>query len=550
MAPKPGTTDSLASYLVSGYYRDEGEDPRHWDTSSSNVVTVNLTRLNSEGQALARAALDAWEMVADIQFQETSGKADITFDDDEEGANTSVSYYPDSNELISAEVNIGTDWLAKHGTAVGGYAFQTYVHEIGHALGLGHPGTYPKGASYPNATWTNDSWQQSVMSYLDQDENPNVRAEKAYVVTPMMADIVAIQSIYGAPASGPTHGDTTWGAGSNLSNYMGSFFGSGPGDLGRNAMTIYDAGGTDTLNLSDGSSAQVINLAPGGFSSAYGQLDNIGIARNTTIERAYGGAGGDSITGNAAANLLKGNGGDDKAYGGDGNDSLYGGDGQDRLYGGSGTNGAWGDNGNDSLYGGSGVDTLAGNAGNDRLEASGGNDLVYGGDGNDSLYGAAGNDRLYGGAGTNGAWGEDGHDSLYGGTGVDTLAGNAGNDRLEMLGGNDKAYGGDGNDSLYGGGGNDSLYGGGGRDTLAGGGGADTFVYTAGADLVTSFGNNSDTLLIDDALWGGGSRTVDQILAFARVTDGDVLFDFGNGNTLRLDGVSSLSLLADDIGIA
>jgi hypothetical protein len=35
MAPKSGTTDSLASYLVSGYYRDEGEDPRHWDTSSA-----------------------------------------------------------------------------------------------------------------------------------------------------------------------------------------------------------------------------------------------------------------------------------------------------------------------------------------------------------------------------------------------------------------------------------------------------------------------------------------------------------------------------------
>ena len=61
--------------------------------------------------------------------------------------------------------------------------------------------------------------------------------------------------------------------------------------------------------------------------------------------------------------------------------------------------------------------------------------------------------------------------------------------------------------------------------------------------------NDVDTLLIDDSLWGGGTRTADQILAYARPFEGDVLFDFGGGNTLRVDGVSSVSLLADDLGI-
>ncbi len=531
MAPKSGTTDSLASYLVSGYYRDQGEAPRHWDTSSSNVVTVNLTGLTEEGRALARAALDAWEMVANIQFRETSGDADITFDDRKAGANTSVSYYPDTNELISAHVNIGTGWLDTYGTTVGSYSFQTYLHEIGHALGLGHSGDYGGTATYANATWTNDSWQQTLMSYLDQDENPNVRAGKAYVVTPMMADIVAIQSIYGAPRSGPTHGDTTWGAGSNISNYMGSFFGSGPGDLGRNAMTVYDAGGTDTLNLSDGTSAQVINLNPGTFSSAYGQVDNIGIARNTTIERAYGGSGGDSITGNGAANLLKGNGGNDKVYGGSGADSLYGGDGSDLLDGGSAGNRIWGDGGDDRVLGGNDSETLYGGTGNDTIEARTGSDSAYGGDGADTFVGADGNDR---------AWGDGGNDRLEGGNHDDVLDGGTGSDRL---------YGGSGMDTLAGGDGADRMDGGLGNDRLTGGGNADTLIFTRGADLVVSFEDNVDTLLFDDSLWGGGTRTADQILDFARVKDGDVLFDFGNGNTLRVDGVSNLSVLADDIGI-
>ncbi len=67
----------------------------------------------------------------------------------------------------------------------------------------------------------------------------------------------------------------------------------------------------------------------------------------TTIENAIGGAGNDSLTGNAVANDLAGNDGNDVLSGAAGADSLHGGAGSDTLTGGT---------GNDSIDGGDGSD--------------------------------------------------------------------------------------------------------------------------------------------------------------------------------------------------
>lgn len=75
-----------------------------------------------------------------------------------------------------------------------------------------------------------------------------------------------------------------------------------------------------------------------------------------SIENLEGGAGNDTLYGDAEANSLDGNDGNDQLYGLTGNDDLMGGDGRDYLQGGA---------GNDTLAGGLGNDTLAGGNGAD-----------------------------------------------------------------------------------------------------------------------------------------------------------------------------------------
>lgn len=61
------------------------------------------------------------------------------------------------------------------------------------------------------------------------------------------------------------------------------------------------------------------------------------------------------------------------------------------------------------------------------------------------------------------------------------------------------------------------------------------------------FVDNIDTLLLDDALWGGSRLSMTQILAKASMIAGDVVFNFGAGHVLIVHGPASVAALADDL---
>lgn len=145
----------------------------------------------------------------------------------------------------------------------------------------------------------------------------------------------------------------------------------------------------------------------------------------------------------------------------------------------------------------------------------------------------------------------DGADWIAGNTLGNLIYGARGNDKIAGGGGNDAVHGGTGSDTLYGSSGNDKIYGEYGGDVLNGGTGSDQFLFARnlGLDRIADWENNIDTLMIDDAIWGGG-KTVAQVLSsYGRVVSGAVVLTFNTSNSIRIDGLTSIASLADDLTI-
>lgn len=311
------SNDQIADQLLSGYWGEGNE--RRWDVSEGGTLTVNITGLTEEGQFLAREALNLWSDVIGITFTEVSDDAQITFDDESDGAFASSSR---SGEfIVSANINVSTAWLDNNGTTLNSYSFQTYIHEIGHALGLGHGGDYNgSGVSYSqDALYLNDSWATTVMSYFSQTRNEyfaELGFSRRFVTTPMSADIVAIQSAYGGSTTTRT-GDTVYGVGNTTGREVYGVGASATDSSGNLlAFTIFDNGGVDTLNYENFSSDQLINLNEETFSNVGGSIGNMSIARGTVIENVISGSGNDQLIGNGAVNRLTGGAGNDTIDGG------------------------------------------------------------------------------------------------------------------------------------------------------------------------------------------------------------------------------------------
>jgi serralysin len=332
--------------------------------------------LNAAQQAATRAALDQFSSVANVTFTEVTESATKHADlrlASSDAPSTAWAYFP------STAAEGGDAWFNKSSghysnPVKGNYAYVTFLHETGHALGLEH-------AHEGNVMPVNrDSMEYTVMSYrsyVGASTTAGYTNETwGYAQSLMMYDIAALQHMYGADFTTES-GNTTY----RWSPTSGEMFinGVGEGAPGGNKilLTVWDGGGTDTYDFSNYTTALNVDLRPGewtttsaaqlaklqynGSKVAIGNIANAlqfqGDARSL-IENAKGGTGSDTITGNHAANTLLGDDGSDVLNGEASNDSLYGGLGRDKIRGGDGNDRILGGPGKDYLSGGTGADTF------------------------------------------------------------------------------------------------------------------------------------------------------------------------------------------------
>ena len=492
------TTAEIANFLT-----DQFSPRAYWD---QGTITYNMSAIpdgaggTDDVQNLIVLALEAWAEVTGLNFVETAGAGDITFINDQSGAYSSSQYGTNGagdRVITSSTINVSqSGWIGTYGDDVNSYSYQTYLHEIGHTLGLGHGGPYNGSSTYGvDNVYLQDTWNNTVMSYHSQTEAGS--GTSRLVLGLQVADLLAIHDLYGAAAS-TRGGDTVYGANTTEIGSIYDFDTWNGQSIRPPSFSIYDTGGIDTFDLSIYSTDQTISLIASGDFAVFSSVgDNGGtalvnlitIAVGTVIENAIGGSGDDTITGNDADNEMTGNGGDDIIDGGDGTDyALYSGAQASYTVTDNG-DGTWTVSGN-----GEGTDTLTdieflrfsdgdvnlgeaplftegadnvdGTAGADDYDALGGNDTVNGLGGDDIIRGGSGDDTIHG---------NDNNDMLFGDAGVDRLFGDAGDDTLD---------GGTGNDILSGGAGDDVFIGGAGADTHLGSSGTDTIDFSGSASRV------------------------------------------------------------------
>ncbi|MEY3288508.1 MAG: hypothetical protein RLZZ419_750 [Pseudomonadota bacterium] len=414
------------------------ETAANYTAEGSNIST--FSQISSTEMSAVETILSLWSDVSGIKFEAVNpgsytDNATIligNYNDSTDGAGAFAAY-PGSSAVDSIDSDL---WLNLGGgvstdsVPIGSWTFSTIIHELGHALGLSHPGDYNAAPGVAitydnNAQFLQDSNQYSVMSYFSASATGGSYpvGDTGDVSTPLLFDVYEMQKMYGANLTTRTD-NTVYGFGSTAGSVFDFTTNTAP------LLCIWDAGGTDTLDCSGYSENETIDLIQGAFSSIGGLINNVSIALNAVIENAVGGSGVNFIMGNNSDNNLMGGINNDTINGGDGNDTISGGEGDDIMDGGAGNDTFYVDASGDIVtealnagtdtiittlnsysinaltnienlsYSGSNNATVTGNTLANILTGSTGNDTLNGGAGNDTMIGGAGNDVITGGTGS------------------------------------------------------------------------------------------------------------------------------------------------------
>lgn len=365
----------------SSYWGSVGETAFKWGNATLGTgATVSYyfdkrSNFSEIEKATFLKAFAMWSGVADVTFVQArnQGSAGVLLQrGNDGGAYTSTPTSDGAGATpgsVTGQARISIDTsvtgfdLSGSLDKVAGYGMSTIIHEVGHLLGLGHGGTYngdvnPKTqqfSAFDDRMYT----IMSYVSYLNTDakfgsKNPYQNTDwgtdaqgyfRQASHTVMGLDIAAIQQLYGVSERSPFTGGQTYGFHSTITGPLAQFY-----DFSVNTdpvVTLYNQGTGNTLDLSEWSVGEYVDMRPGAFSSVGGLINNLFVDFGTDIGTVITGSGNDTLIANDLGGTLKSGGGSDLLIGGAGSDWLQGDGGRDELIGGL---------GRDLLFGGTGAD--------------------------------------------------------------------------------------------------------------------------------------------------------------------------------------------------
>jgi serralysin len=225
--------------------------------------------------------------------------------------------YPGQQGDIFLNIHSQANFLSSYEPGSAGWFM--FMHEIGHTLGLKHPhddgGTGHPTLGQIGLASLNTDWA-TVMSYADDYAWNLISWDPA---TPMILDVLALQYLYG-PNMQSNLGDSTHTL--TRSGYY---------------LTLWDAGGNDTMDASSATDGWLIALPDIQPSTVVSTKVGIALPYSDTllsspttlewlagdIENAIGSAYADFFIGSGANNSFRGNLGNDSIDGGGGVDTAY-----------------------------------------------------------------------------------------------------------------------------------------------------------------------------------------------------------------------------------
>lgn len=307
-----------------------------WANTTLYYITTSDYDTWAENELfLIKHAFSQYERVTKLKFIETNSwdKADIEIKRKNQhptnknivGSSYGPSYY--GAEVIiyagSYKSNNNSDDYPKGGY-VGGWDYATFIHEIGHAVGLMHPHEKVEGSIAMEGIefdWTNNTFSKNnranafpftVMSYNDVTSRytPGWTLNYGYMSTLGPVDIAALQSVYGKNED------------YNGNNTIYKL----PSTSGKEIAweSIYDTGGIDTISSENATNNTVINLNDSDVTKNDGSGLEISnqknvwggstVASGVKIENAIGGKFNDNIYENKLSNVIDGKAGIDSVY--------------------------------------------------------------------------------------------------------------------------------------------------------------------------------------------------------------------------------------------